>query len=101
MKFVSVRELRLRPGEVWKLAKQEKDLIITANGRPVAILTGVDEKTFENELDAIQRSRALLALDALQRESVRKGTDMITDEQIQLEIDKARKASGREGRPGY
>ena len=87
MKFVSVRELRLRPGEVWKLAKQEKDLIITANGRPVAILTGVDEKTFEKELDAIQRSRTLLALEALQRESARKGTDMITDEQIQLEIE--------------
>ena len=55
MKFVSVRDLRLKPGDIWKLAKQEKDLIITSNGRPVAILTGVNEETFSEELDAIQR----------------------------------------------
>ena len=38
MKFVSVRDLRLKPGHIWEMAKQEKDVIITANGRPVAIL---------------------------------------------------------------
>ena len=58
MKFVSVRDLRLKPGDVWKLSQQEKDLIITSNGRPVAILTGVNENNFTEELDAIQRARA-------------------------------------------
>ncbi|HXV60426.1 MAG TPA: type II toxin-antitoxin system prevent-host-death family antitoxin [Vicinamibacteria bacterium] len=86
MKFVSVRELRLRPGEVWKLAKRERDIVITANGRPIAILTGVDEGTFEDELDAIERARALRALDKIQRESVRKGTDKITEGEIEKEI---------------
>ena len=91
MKFVSVRELRLRPGEVWKLAKRERDIVITANGRPIAILTGVDEGTFEDELIAIERARALRALDKIQRESVRKGTDKITEGQIEKEIGAVRR----------
>ena len=91
MKFISVRDLRLKPGDVWKLADQEKDLIITANGRPIAILTGVNEDTFEDELDAIQRGRALKALESTHRDSEMKGTHNISDEEIQLEIDAVRK----------
>ena len=91
MKFVSVRELRLKPGEVWKIARREKDVVLTANGRPVAILTGVDEETFEEELEVIQRARALKALDTIHRESVKKGTHRITDREIQKEIDAVRK----------
>jgi prevent-host-death family protein len=91
MKFVSVRELRLKPGDVWKIARREKDVVLTANGRPVAILTGVDEETFEEELEVIQRARALKALDTIHRESVKKGTHRITDREIQKEIEAVRK----------
>jgi prevent-host-death family protein len=91
MKFVTVRDLRLKPGRLWKLAKQEKDLILTSNGRPIAILTGVDEDTFEEELDVIVRARALKALDSIHRNSVIKGTDQITAEEIESEIDVVRK----------
>jgi prevent-host-death family protein len=91
MKFVTVRDLRLKPGRLWKLAKQEKDLILTSNGRPIAILTGVDEDTFEEELDVIVRARALKALDSIHRSSAIKGTDQITAEEIESEIDVVRK----------
>lgn len=91
MKFISVHDLRLKPGDVWKLADQEKDLIITANGRPIAILTGVNEDTFEDELDAIQRGRALKALESIHRDSEMKGAHKISDEEIQSEIDAVRK----------
>lgn len=91
MKFVSVRDFRLKPGEVWKAAKQEKDIVVTSNGRPIAILTGVDEDTFEEELDIIQRARALKNLDTIQKDSVIRGTDKITDKEIQSEIGKVRK----------
>ena len=91
MKFISVRDLRLKPGEVWKLAKQEKDLVITSNGRPIAILTGINEESFEEELDIMQRARALKSLDTIHKNSVRKGTHRITDQEIQLEIATVRK----------
>ena len=91
MKFISVRDLRLKPGEVWRLAKQEKDLVITSNGRPIAILTGINEESFEEELDIMQRARALKALDTIHKNSVMKGTHRITDQEIQLEINAVRK----------
>ena len=93
MKFVSVRELRLKPGEVWKTAKVEKDLVITANGRPIAILTGVNEDTFEQELATIQRARALTALDRLHKESVQKGKHRMSGKEIQVEIDEVRRGN--------
>ncbi len=91
MRFISVRDLRLKPGEVWKLSKQEKDLIITTNGRPIAILVGITEDTLEEELDAIHRARALRALDSLQQESVFKGPDRLSSAEIDLEIRAVRK----------
>jgi len=91
MKFVSVRDLRLKPGDVWKATKSEKDLVVTANGRPIAILTGVTEETFEEELAVIQKARALKALDWLHKNSVMKVKHKISDKEIQAEIDIVRK----------
>jgi len=95
MKFVSVRDLRLTPGKVWKMAKEERDLVLTVNGRPVAILTGVDENSFETEVEAIRRARALQALDSLQVASLKKRTDRITVDKIDKVIRAVRKS--REG----
>ena len=92
MKFVSVRDLRLKPGKVWKMAKEERDIVLTVNGRPVAILTGVDENTFEAEVEAIRKARALQALDSLQRDSLKKGTHRITAGKIEAEIRAFRKS---------
>lgn len=87
MKFVTVRDLRLAPTKIWELAKQEERIVLTANGRPVAILTGVDENSLEEKLDAIERAQALIALDRIHQDSVAKGTDRISEEEIQREID--------------
>jgi len=95
MKFVSVRELRLKPAKVWKMAKEERDVVLTVNGRPVAILTGVDENSFETEVEAIRRARALQALDSLQADSIKKGTHRLVADKIDQEIRAVRKS--REG----
>jgi prevent-host-death family protein len=96
MKFVSMRDLRLKPGKVWKMAKEEKDVVLTVNGRPVAILTGVDEDSFEAEIEAIRRARALQALDSLQRDSLKSGTHRITVDEIEAEIQALRKSAERQ-----
>ncbi len=93
MRFITVRDLRLKPGHVWKLGDKEKDLVITSNGRPVALLTRINAETLDQEISALQRARALVALESLQRESVKKGTDKILSEEIQAEIQKVRKES--------
>ncbi|MFH1075391.1 MAG: type II toxin-antitoxin system Phd/YefM family antitoxin [Pseudomonadota bacterium] len=91
MRFVTIRDLRLKPGDVWKLAAKEKNVVLTANGHPVAILTGVTDKTFEEELEVIQRARVLKALDNIHRDAALQHTHEITDKEIQAETNLARK----------
>ncbi len=91
MKFVTVRDLRLTPGKVWELAKQERRIVLTANGRPMAILTGVDEDSLEEDLDAIERAQALVALDRIHQDSLERGIDRISEREIDIEINSVRK----------
>jgi prevent-host-death family protein len=90
MKFISVRDLRLKPGDVWKELKTNKDIVITSNGKPIAILNPVNDSNLESSIAALKRSRALLALDEIQREAVSKGFDKLTDVEIEEEIKTAR-----------
>lgn len=90
MKFISMRDLRLKSGEMWKSLKSEGDLIITRNGKPVAVLSDVDEEDLEMQLKALRRSRAELAVNAIQQRSRVKGLDSITPEEIEAEIKAAR-----------
>ena len=86
MKFVSVRDLRLKPADVWKQLKINKDIIITLNGKPIAILNGTDEENLERSLKVVRRSRALLAMEEMQQASKEKGIDKLTEEDIEDEI---------------
>lgn len=86
MKFVSVRELRLRPGQVWEQLNEDEEVVITANGKPIALVTGIRENDLMEEIDALRRARALLALDKIHRHSVHRGTDRLSDEEIETEI---------------
>ncbi|MDP2682655.1 MAG: type II toxin-antitoxin system Phd/YefM family antitoxin [Deltaproteobacteria bacterium] len=38
MKFVSVRDLRGKSAQLWKTLSAEREMIVTSNGRPIAIL---------------------------------------------------------------
>lgn len=76
MKFVTVRDLRGQPARVWKDLKSEKDLILTSNGKPIAILTGIDERTLEDSLASIRRNRAVRAVREIQQNSLRRGKKM-------------------------
>lgn len=86
MRFVSVRDLRGKSGEVWKDLPGEREMVITSNGRPVAILAAVNESNLEESLAAFRRARAIDAVAVLQRESVSRGNDTLTPEDIDAEI---------------
>jgi antitoxin (DNA-binding transcriptional repressor) of toxin-antitoxin stability system len=86
MKFISVRDLRGKSAEVWKNLPAEREVVITSNGRPIAILSAVNESNLEESLSAIRQARAAEAVMSLQRRSVERGTDGITMEEIDAEI---------------
>jgi len=90
MKFISVRDFRIRPGDVWKQLKVYKDIIITSNGKPIAILNPVEDSNLESSITALRRARALLALEEIQKDSVVRGLDKLTGDEIEEEIKAAR-----------
>jgi len=91
MKFISVRDFRSKTGEFWKSLEQERDLILTNNGKPVAIVSSVRETDLEYSLKAVRQARALAALERIQMASVKNGLDKMTLKEINAIIDKVRK----------
>ncbi|MEK6803085.1 MAG: type II toxin-antitoxin system Phd/YefM family antitoxin [Nitrospirota bacterium] len=95
MKFITVRDLRGRSGQVWTKLAREREVILTSNGKPIAILSAVTEDTLEESLAAVRRARSVAAVERLQRQSVNSGTDTLSPAIINLEITSARKARRR------
>jgi len=91
MRYVTVRDLNTKPKEVWDKVK-EADVVITSNGKPIAILTGADESNLEARLRALRRSRALMAMEKMQKAAAAKGLDRWPEKRIDEEIRTVRKS---------
>jgi antitoxin (DNA-binding transcriptional repressor) of toxin-antitoxin stability system len=91
MKFLSVRDLRGKSAQIWKDLPEEREMVITSNGRPIAILAAISESNLEESLTAFRQARAVEAVAALQRRSADQGTNRITMDEIDAEIQAVRK----------
>jgi len=91
MKFLSVRDLRGKSAQIWKELPEEKEMVVTSNGRPIAILAAINEASLEESLSAFRQARAVEAVVSLQRGSVQKGTDKVTLDEINAEIKAVRR----------
>ena len=91
MRFLSVRDLRGKSAQIWKDLPEEREMIITSNGRPIAILATISESNLEESLTAFRQARAVEAVATLQRRSADQGTNRITMDEIDAEIQAVRK----------
>jgi len=91
MRFLSVRDLRSKSAQIWKDLPEEREMVITSNGRPIAILATISESNLEESLTAFRQARAVEAVAALQRRSADQGTNRITMDEIDAEIQAVRK----------
>lgn len=95
MRFVSVRDLRGKSAEVWKQVSADKNVVVTSNGRPIAILSAVNEEGLEESLAAIRRARAIQAVESMQAASRRAGLDRLSPKDIEAEIKAVRRARAK------
>ena len=98
MRFISVRDLNTKPKEIWAKIKDE-EVVVTSNGKPIAVLSAVTEENLDKTLRAIRRSRALMAVEEMQKRSVKSGLDRLTDGEIESEIRAARRERRNDRRP--
>lgn len=93
MKFVSSRELRINPGSVWRKLEQEKDLVVTSNGRPIAVLTVANEDSLEDVLASLRAGRAQRAALNMRRGAVARGLNKWSYRDVENVIRKARQGN--------
>jgi len=95
MQFVSVRDLRGKSAQIWRGLAKAKAMVITLNGKPIAILSPTSEQTLEESLSAIRAARAIAAVESIQERSVKAGRDQISLKEINTEIQAVRKTRSR------
>lgn len=92
MRFVPIRELRTKTASIRQELASAREIVLTANGRPFAVMTSVNPDTVEEEIQAIRRARTLAAIDAIHAASRATGGDKLTMDDINTEIAAARRA---------
>ena len=95
MRFVSVREFRGKSAVIWKDLQRDGEMIITSNGKPIAILSPTSEDGIEESVRAIRRARASAAVSRMQRQSVLNGRNTISADNIEAEIVEVRESRRR------
>lgn len=90
MTFVSIRDMRTRPGEVWQQLQDEGDLIVTSSGRPFALMISAADEDVEELLLALRRARAQMAVSRLRKQAAAQELDRLPAETIEEEINQAR-----------
>jgi len=90
MEFITVRDLRTRPGQIWEKLRHQRDLVLTSNGRPIAVLSHIDEGGVEETLASLRRARAQTALSRLRADAAAQGLDRLSTDEIEAEIVAAR-----------
>ena len=95
MDFVSIRDLRTRSAKIWESLAEAKDLVVTSNGKPVAVLSAATPSTLDATLSALRQARAQLAVINMQRRAREAGLDKWSLDEVNAEIDEARRQRRR------
>jgi antitoxin (DNA-binding transcriptional repressor) of toxin-antitoxin stability system len=95
MKFVSVRDFRSKSAQVWKILKNDDEMVITSNGRPMALLTSLTDENLEQTLKTIRKAKAMAAVSSMQLKSLQSGNNKMSLTEINREITLQRKNNSK------
>jgi antitoxin (DNA-binding transcriptional repressor) of toxin-antitoxin stability system len=96
MNFFTVRDLRTSPKTVWDTLGREKEVVITNNGKPSALMIPITDANFDDILATIRQVNAQRAVTRMQKAAVKAGLDKLSLEDINAEIAAARKMSAHD-----
>jgi len=81
MKFVTVKSLRTSP-EGWKLLPSEREMIVTSNGKPFALLVPLNDEMMDDTVLAVRKAKALNAMRRMQQISASLGNNKLSVDEI-------------------
>ena len=91
MEFIGVRDFRNKSAAIWKKLNKDKELVITSNGKPVALLSAVNGADIEESLKLLRQARAMAAVRSLHKQSIERGLDRTSLQDVNKVIGDARK----------
>jgi prevent-host-death family protein len=89
--YVTVRELRDKSGEIWQRVEAGEEFVVTRNGKPFALLVHTEPQAVEETLRVLRLRRFGELVKAIQADAQASGASLLTEEEIQAEIDAARR----------
>jgi len=90
MKFVTVRDFRSRPTHVWKELKASDEMVLTSNGKPIALLTSISEESLEPTLHLLRKAKTLASVYSIQTKAQSDGLSKMSLDEINQEIGRVR-----------
>jgi len=97
MNLVPVNALK-SPRRLREKLSEEHELLVTNNGRPMALMFEIREgEDFELPLRAFREARSRLALSRVREAAQRQGTDRMSLADINAEVEAARKERRQDG----
>lgn len=89
MSYCTIRDLRNAKKEVWDNLENEGELVVLNNGRPRAIIFGVDNDNVDIMIKAVRQAKAMISFNNMRKRAADRG--YMSDEEINKEIIDARK----------
>lgn len=86
MNYVTVSELRSKPGAIWRHVEAGGDFVITRNGKACALLLHTKPAEVEDRLRAARAARFALLLDRIHAHVNANGPERITAAEVNAEI---------------
>jgi antitoxin (DNA-binding transcriptional repressor) of toxin-antitoxin stability system len=97
MRFVTVRDFRSSPKEIWEKLSEEEEIVITNNGKPTALLVNIPEGGFEETVQCVRRAKLFRVLEGARAEAAERG--FLTDGEVNAEIQAMRAEINARGTP--
>ena len=91
MNFFTVRDLRSTPKTVWDTLEEQKEVVITNNGKPTALMIPIDDTNFEDVLATVRQAGAMRAVNRMRIAAAESGASRLSLDEINAEIMAARK----------
>lgn len=86
MEFVPYRLLRNEPGELRKRLAQQGQLVLTSEGKPLALMLSLDPDRLEEIVMLVSRLRAQLAVSEMREQARRHDIDSLKPRQVEAQI---------------
>ncbi|MDR3321660.1 MAG: hypothetical protein LBS93_04360 [Synergistaceae bacterium] len=86
MDYLTVRELRSTPKQVWGKLREQGKLVLTNNGKPVAIMVQVDGTNLDQKINLLEQAETMQIINEMQLESLKNGNCDMSMEEIDAEI---------------